>query len=1254
MVLYKRKPVIFSRPPEIPQDLSQEVWYIPQTKEWFLEYGDYLARMDYYMNRKFVCEITGNSCLTFFEALKSESVEILEVEKNFPESLKEHILRFLQFNQISRLDQLVDKVYSNFKNDYFPGETIFIKGVTHLNQNGEVENINESIKQRGIIREKVQYGQSNDVTTKYLVVRLNDQSQSIVTNDQIARDRNHFTKWLIKTFIKLSVCRSHKVGAPWVVKEKYCRKYRIPKKYPDNLIQYMDSTPTGETLYEPIKKSHAKASTPTISSRPSPISISPKKQPIPSSDLSVLVDLGTKTKDKKKYPTYYLPEAIYQQNQNAIEKSSLFAIQPNKKNIVDDLKIRFDVQNPKPTIHTLMYPKNSQSLNRHIIKELAENEDDYPNLKDDTKYLRLLEFQSVQQALQCWAFLNIYHTSLNIDTFTFDDFIYSMGWNFNQYDKYGRCELLDEIWCAVLCAILSSEPVDKKQKQDEIVGLLVNIPPKKLYESQQEKQEKDIQDHDEGIENTEDLVERNEVNHEESINNGKAKQSEDSERGSDSEQEEKTLKSDDDDDSLDEIDSKKEPVIVDGNGIEKDDVEDENDDDEEKNNRDDNDDDDDDDDNGDDDDGDDGDDSDDSDDEFEHHAYSMMNHRKITWHERLRKRNFKDGNWQTILLGVLSLIEHVPHYQPTIQKIFKLLAPKSMVVTASTALTQFYDVMSIDLRIQALNILIDLLATGTVVRKHIEESLEASTVFRRSRLDSIRDYKVQLEIAQKANSVLYEKLSNHRSCTPVNNKIEHGDEPVATVYKRPRLNFKAFAMTEEESALASKDKEFAEVWNQKKDALLKLEEIKKEKREFENKLTELDCQRVRLLGKDRLLNRYWWFENNGLPTLRGNSEEDEDENDIVEAKDKSNEEDENDDEVLNDTYLMGRLWIQGPSKNDLQVHFGSDYDFSQKYNILKNEYELEFNKDITISDSDVETQDQNVTERQIVMDQRNNEANGNAEVYQFKTENDEKIREMDFTKLPKTFTNTVSDLYGLQYGSKEIKLNNKVIIDDEGGLKDYKCIENLTPWQRKAIEEQPYLLANGSNWGYYDKPEEINKLIQWLNPWGKRESLLRKEIINIKDSLVSSMEARRKALWIDGIPTDELKLQNNIDKVKDQIRKLEAEGSEDVKDIQEVSVDVEDDDNAMSNSRKRPKRNAVTTNKKRKKLETTQEIINSGNSEDLKNLLEQLNQEFEQKKKEFELNRAIEWVNSYALDKFEKSLYEGGDKKKQSKSRRKN
>ena len=101
---------------------------IPETTEVFTSYEPYLQRMDFYKQRRFICEITGHSGLTFFEALTSEvrggspglSVsqslmtknhplqmdESREVNNAFPEALKEPILRRIQFSTVSRVDNL--------------------------------------------------------------------------------------------------------------------------------------------------------------------------------------------------------------------------------------------------------------------------------------------------------------------------------------------------------------------------------------------------------------------------------------------------------------------------------------------------------------------------------------------------------------------------------------------------------------------------------------------------------------------------------------------------------------------------------------------------------------------------------------------------------------------------------------------------------------------------------------------------------------------------------------------------------------------------------------------------------------------------------------------------------------------------------------------------------------------------------------------------------------------------------------------
>ncbi len=220
-MLYKRKPVPFPEPPSLPDDLNVKCWYIAYTKEWFLTYDEYLKRLDYYNTRKFVCEITGNSCLTFFEAYESEKKEMEIVEKNFPEHLKEPILRHLQFSTVPRIDQLVDDVYTTFKNDYYPGEAVMIR----------LNDYKNDFKTRCIIREKAKFNAVVDANNnyrpaycQYRVSRCDDNVEVVVDENQITRDRTNFTKWFVKTFIKLSVSRSPKIGAPWIVKSKYASK----------------------------------------------------------------------------------------------------------------------------------------------------------------------------------------------------------------------------------------------------------------------------------------------------------------------------------------------------------------------------------------------------------------------------------------------------------------------------------------------------------------------------------------------------------------------------------------------------------------------------------------------------------------------------------------------------------------------------------------------------------------------------------------------------------------------------------------------------------------------------------------------------------------------------------------------------------------------------------------------------------------------------------------------------------------------
>ena len=75
-----------------------------------------------------------------------------------------------------------------------------------------------------------------------------------------------------------------------------------------------------------------------------------------------------------------------------------------------------------------------------------------------------------------------------------------------------------------------------------------------------------------------------------------------------------------------------------------------------------------------------------------------------------------------------------------------------------------------------------------------------------------------------------------------------------------------------------------------------------------------------------MYNRYWWFENNGLPTLHGvsNDDDENEDEDKEKERDKNDEEvDDDNNEVLEETYLMGKLWAVSYTHLDVYKRQGS-------------------------------------------------------------------------------------------------------------------------------------------------------------------------------------------------------------------------------------------------------------------------------------------------------------------------------------------
>lgn len=277
MVLYKRKAIVLPDPKTLPIDLNVQVWHIDETGEWFLTYEEYLERLEFYTRHHFTCEITGTSCLTFFEALDSEETQFKYVEERFPLKLREPVARFLHFNPIKRLDNLVEKVYARFKNDFYPGEIVFLRKTNKdvpptnssssatLSQVSSPQPADSSIAQDGsdmlqghfqrpyVVKEKAQFNATMDPSTgkmvpAYCKYMLSEEGQSdksfIADQSQIYRDRSTFTKHLIKCFCKITLCRaSSKMGAPWCVKEEYLPIYGLTMDWPLDMVKFKDDEP---------------------------------------------------------------------------------------------------------------------------------------------------------------------------------------------------------------------------------------------------------------------------------------------------------------------------------------------------------------------------------------------------------------------------------------------------------------------------------------------------------------------------------------------------------------------------------------------------------------------------------------------------------------------------------------------------------------------------------------------------------------------------------------------------------------------------------------------------------------------------------------------------------------------------------------------------------------------------------------------------------------------------------------------------
>ncbi|KAF4614400.1 hypothetical protein G7Y89_g15338 [Cudoniella acicularis] len=407
---------------------------------------------------------------------------------------------------------------------------------------------------------------------------------------------------------------------------------------------------------------------------------------------------------------------------------------------------------------------------------------------------------------------------------------------------------------------------------------------------------------------------------------------------------------------------------------------------------------------------------------------------EIGWIDRLRKRDFKNGGWQIIIVGLLHQLSKGNRAMGKYDHLLDHLAPLTMDPTPETARLQYVK-LDVNLRIAILQQICVLTAETKAVRAYMEECSEQMTGFRKEKIVHQRERKQHLEDLRLLNEERKIQLPANLPPSPVpENKTLNGDIRMADAEEevhdsidedlnvdtdedphqgrslRRGLDRAVERKRKREAEQEKKEQAEAEAKThpkQSKQFTKLMKDIEKKQRLvkaaedeiaiLDNDLREADCPRTRVLGKDRFWNRYYWFERNGMPYggLPNSS--------TAEAG-----------------YANGRIWVQGPDELERVGYI----DMKPEW---QNEYVNKFG--ITVPD-------------------------------------------------------------------------------------------------RKKMEEGPTNVFSAHQWGYYDEPESLDRLIAWLDTRGINEVKLHKELKLYRDRIAKNMEKRKEYLN----PTEEKSVDSGTNK----------------------------------------------------------------------------------------------------------------------------
>jgi len=143
---------------------------------------------------------------------------------------------------------------------------------------------------------------------------------------------------------------------------------------------------------------------------------------------------------------------------------------------------------------------------------------------------------------------------------------------------------------------------------------------------------------------------------------------------------------------------------------------------------------------------------------------------------------------------------------------------------------------------------------------------------------------------------------------------------------------------------------------------------------------------------------------------------------------------------------------------------------------------------------------------------------------------------MPYAGLPTSSTADAEYANGCIWVQGPDELEREGYIDMEPKYQnEYKSKFDMTVPERKKMEEGPTSVYNAYQWGFYSEPEDVDKLLDWLDPRGFNELKLRKEIVMYRDRIATHMEARKTYVGpVGGVETNGVNEEEEAEKKRQE------------------------------------------------------------------------------------------------------------------------